>query len=88
MLTQLYDILVIILVIYAAVISVLYWKEKQDKDNFMKEKEVKLNKKETELQEKELVVIDKETCTKELSRVKSLQESAVDILKTAYQNIK
>ena len=55
-----YEFIIIVLFIYAVVISILYFIDLNNRDNFQKERLDQITKKEEELKHRESAVIDKE----------------------------
>ena len=61
--------------------TVLYWKDYTDKENYQKAKDDSLNRRDDELKRRESIVVDKEICFRELTKLKTIVASASDILK-------
>ena len=80
-------LLIFILFIYAIVISILYWIEHRNISNIIKQKEETLKVREIELSRRDNMVVDKEICFRELTKLKTIQNSALDILKSYDQKI-
>jgi len=82
-------VVLLVIIIYATVISVLYWTEHSSRDQYQKDKDIQLKNKEIELDKRESIIVDKEICFRELTKLKTVQTSALDILKayhTPYTN--
>lgn len=75
-----YIILISILFIYAIIISVLYFIDLNKRDEFQKDKINILNEREDELKRRESIVVDKEVCFRELTKLKTIQHSILDML--------
>lgn len=75
-------ILLVLLLIYGVVLSVLYWTDYTNRENYQKEKNNTLVYKENELKKRESIVVDKEICFRELTKLKTIQNSVLDILKS------
>lgn len=75
-------ILLVLLLIYSVIISVLYWTDYINKENYQKDKNESLTYKENELKKRESIVVDKEICFRELTKLKTIQNSVLDILKS------
>lgn len=73
-------IIILILLIYTVIISVLYFSELYDRDNYHRNKEMILHDKEDELIKRESIIVDKEICFRELTKIKTIQTSVLDIL--------
>lgn len=75
-------LLMLALIIYAVVVSMLYWYNYKNIENYQKEKEELLSQKEKELNNRESIVVDKEICFRELTKLKTIQSTALDVLKS------
>lgn len=75
-----YLIIIVILFIYSLIISVLYFNDLKERDKFQKEKLDLIKLREDELKRRELLVVDKELCFRELTKVKTIQNSILDML--------
>lgn len=75
-------VLILILLIYGIITTVLYWVQYDNLQNYQSAKDKQLSDKESELNKRESIVVDKEICFRELTRLKTIQESALDILKS------
>jgi hypothetical protein len=82
MLESIKTFILIILFAYAIAISVLYWTDFVNKENYQKDKDNQLKYKEDELNKRESIVVDKEICFRELTKLKTVQTSITDILKS------
>lgn len=76
------NIIMSIISIYAIIISIVYWIEYNNKENYQKERELSLKKKEEELKNRESIVVDKEICFRELTKLNTIHSSVLDILKS------
>lgn len=74
--------LLIILTLYSVIISVLFWTDNVDRSKRERELTESINRKESELKKREGTVIDKEMYFRELTKLKMIQSSALDILKS------
>ena len=74
--------LLILLIIYSTIISILYLDIHINASNYQKERENTLMKKEKELTNRESIVVDKEICFRELTKLKTIQSTALDVLKS------
>jgi hypothetical protein len=75
-----YEIILFILLVYAIVISVLYFNDLNKKSQFQKETLELISKREEELKRRESIVVDKELCFRELTKMKTIQNSILDML--------
>ena len=65
------NIIMFMIIIYAVVISVLYWSYYINKEKY-----------EEDLKKRESIVVDKEICFRELTKMKTIQSSILEILKS------
>lgn len=75
-------VLILLLLIYSIALSIILWFEKKNIDNYQKEKEKILTEKEKELNHRESIVVDKEICFRELSKLKTIQSTAINLLQS------
>lgn len=76
------NIIIVILLIYSIVISVFFWIERTNLQNFQKDKISFIELKEKELTQRESIVVDKEICFRELTKLKTIHTTALDVLKS------
>lgn len=74
--------LLVIILIYAIVITVLYWTEYTNKQQYLQDKANNLNNKDLELNRREKSIVDKEVCFRELTKLQTIQNSALNLLKS------
>lgn len=82
MLESIKTFLLITILIYAIVISILFWTEHINKQQYMHDKFTNLNNKEVELAKRENAILDKEVCFRELTKLQTIQNSAMSLLKS------
>lgn len=75
-------IAIILLLIYSIVLSVLYWIQRNSLEDYQKERIHSITAKESELAKRESIVVDKEICFRELTKLKTIQNTALDVLKS------
>lgn len=75
------NILILLLFIFAVIMSLLYWHEIESKEKYYKIKDDMLKRKEISLTLREEKVLNKEVCMEELARLKSLNTNANDTLR-------
>ena len=75
-------IFLIILLMYSVIISVLYWTNLTDQEKQKRELTESLARRENELKRRESSVIDKELCFRELTKLKTVRDSALEILQS------
>ena len=61
--------------------TILYWYDYLNRDKYQKERENTLNAQADNLKQRESLVVDKEICFRELTKLKTIQNSIYDILK-------
>ena len=74
--------LMLILIVYSIVVSMLYWHNYKNIESYQKEKEEIILQKEKDLINRESIVVDKEICFRELTKLKTIQSTALDVLKS------
>ncbi len=75
-------LLILILIIYSVIVSMLYWHQYTNLQDYQKEKDDALTIKEKDLLNRESIVVDKEICFRELTKLKTIQSTALDVLKS------
>ncbi len=75
------NIILFILLVYSIIISVLHWSYYVNKDTYTKDISDALIRRSGDLDKRESIIIDKEMCFRELTKLKTIQNSALDILK-------
>ncbi len=75
-------ILLVVMLIYSITISVLYWTDKSNLENYQKDRQNLILAKEKELEKRESIIVDKEICFRELTKLKTVQATALDVLKS------
>lgn len=75
-------VFLIILLMYSVIISVLYWTNYTDKQKQERELTESLSRRENELKKREESVVDKELCFRELTKLRTVRDSALDILES------
>ncbi len=60
----------------------LYWHQYTNLQDYQKEKDDALTIKEKDLLNRESIVVDKEICFRELTKLKTIQSTALDVLKS------
>jgi hypothetical protein len=75
-------IAIILLLIYSIVLSILYWIQRSSLEDYQKERLYAITAKESELTKRESIVVDKEICFRELTKLKTIQNTALEVLKS------
>lgn len=73
-------IALIMLVIYGLIVTYLLYDQYRNQDLYMKDKIDYINNKTVELNTRERSLIGRETCDRELTRLKTIYKSALDVL--------
>lgn len=79
-------IALIMLIVYGLIVTYLLYDQYRNQDLYMKDKIDYINNKTIELSTRERTLIGKETCDRELTRLKTIQKSALDVL-NSYNSI-
>ena len=74
--------LLIIFLIYSVIISVLYFNDYYNGSKYRQDVTDSLARQQTELARREAIVVDKEICFRELTKLKTIQAAALEILKS------
>jgi len=74
------NIAIIMLVIYGLFVSYLLYDLYRNQEQYMKDKVDYIGTKTAELAVRERVLIGRETCDRELTRLKTIHKSALDVL--------
>lgn len=74
------NIAIIMLVIYGLFVSYLLYDQYRNQEQYMKDKVDFIATKTAELAARERVLIGRETCDRELTRLKTIHKSALDVL--------
>ena len=82
MIDSIRDVIVLMLLMYALIISVLYFNDLKQRDDYMRVKDQSLRQKEEDLIKRESIIVDKEICFRELTKMKTIHSSVLDILKS------
>lgn len=74
------NIAIIMLVIYGLFVSYLLYDQYRNQEQYMKDKVEFITNKTAELAARERVLVGRETCDRELTRLKTIHKSALDVL--------
>lgn len=74
------NIAIIMLVIYGLFVSYLLYDQYRNQELYMKDKVEFITNKTAELAARERVLVGRETCDRELTRLKTIHKSALDVL--------
>jgi len=75
-------VFLIVLLMYSVIITVLYWTNFNDREKQERELTESLTRRENELKKREATIIEKEMCFRELTKLKTVRDSALDILQS------
>lgn len=78
--------LITLLSIYSIVVTYLIWDQYCRRDQYLKDRVDFVNKKTEELNSRERVLINREICDRELTRLKTIHRSALDVLNSYNEN--
>jgi predicted component of type VI protein secretion system len=78
--TTVESVALIMLVIYGLVVTYLLYDQYRNQEMYMKDKVDYINAKTLEMNARERVLVGKETCDRELTRLKTIHKSALDVL--------
>ena len=73
-------IAIILLVVYALIVTYLLYDQYRNQESYLKDKVDYINNKQTELSTRERLLIGRETCDRDLTRLKTIHKSALDVL--------
>lgn len=78
--TTIENIVIILLVVYALIVTYLLYDQYRNQELYLKDKVDYINNKQLELSARERILIGRETCDRELTRLKTIHKSALDVL--------
>jgi len=78
--TTVESVAIIMLVIYGLIVTYLLYDQYRNQEMYMKDKVDYINVKTQEMNVRERALIGKETCDRELTRLKTIHKSALDVL--------
>lgn len=73
-------VVIILLVVYGLLVTYLLYDQYRNQELYMKDKVDYINTKSMELSARERVLVGRETCDRELTRLKTILKSALDVL--------
>jgi hypothetical protein len=73
-------IVIILLVVYGLIVTYLLYDQYRNQELYLKDKVDYINNKSLELNARERILIGRETCDRELTRLKTIHKSALDVL--------
>lgn len=77
--------LIIVLILYGVLVTYMWYDYYKNMGMYMKDKAEFINNKVEELNKRERSISDKETCDKELMRLRTIHKSALDVLSSYVQ---
>jgi hypothetical protein len=78
--TTIETVVIILLIVYALVVTYLLYDQYRNQESYLKDKVDYINNKQIELSSRERNLVGRETCDKELIRLKTIHKSAFDVL--------
>ena len=78
--TTIESVAIIILVVYGLLVTYLLYDQYRNQDMYMRDKVDYINAKTNELNTRERLLVGRETCDRELTRLKTIHKSALDVL--------
>jgi len=78
--TTIENIAIIMLIVYGLIVTYLIYDQYRNQELYMKDKVDYINSKTEELQSRERLLIGKETCDRDLIRLKTIHKNVLDIL--------
>lgn len=77
--------MIVLLLVYTFIITYILYEERSNREQYLRDKVDYVNKKTDELNARERSIIGKETCDRELMRLKTIHRSALDVLNSYNQ---
>lgn len=77
--------IIILLLVYCFIITFILLENYRKRDQYLKDKVEFINKKTDELNSRERVLVGREVCDRELTRLKTIHKSALDVLNSYNQ---
>lgn len=78
--TSIETVVIILLVVYGLVVTYLLYDQYRNQESYLKDKVDYINSKQLELSARERNLVGRETCDRELTRLKTIHKSALDVL--------
>jgi hypothetical protein len=85
MIEEIKTIIIILLLVYCLIVTYLIYDQIQNREQYMKDKVDHISKKTDELNLRERSLIGREVCDRELTRLKTIHRSALDVLNSYNQ---
>ncbi len=79
-------VVIILLVVYGLIVTYLLYDQYRNHESYLKDKVDYVNSKQLELSARERALVGRETCDRELTRLKTIHKSALDVL-SAYNSL-
>ena len=73
-------IVIVLLIVYGLIVTYLLYDQYRNQEAYLKDKVEYINSKSVELSARERNLIGRETCDRELTRLKTIHKSALDVL--------
>lgn len=78
--TTVETVVIILLIVYGLIVTYLLYDQYRNQELYLKDKVDYINNKQLELNVRERALVGKETCDRELTRLKTIHKSALDVL--------
>lgn len=73
-------IAIILLIVYGLIVTYLLHDQYRNQESYLKDKVDYISTKQLELSARERILVGRETCDRELTRLKTIHKSALDVL--------
>jgi len=77
--------IIVLLLLYTFIITYILYEERSNREQYLRDKVDYVVKKTDELNSRERSIIGKETCDRDLTRLKTIHRSALDVLNSYNQ---
>lgn len=78
--TTVETVAIIMLVVYGLIVTYLLYDQHKNQELYMRDKVDYINTKSAELTSRERILVGRETCDRELTRLKTIHKSVLDVL--------
>jgi len=77
--------LIVLLALYTFIVTYILYEERSNREQYLRDKVDYVNKKTEEMNVRERAVVGRETCDRELTKLKTIHRSALDVLNSYNQ---
>ncbi len=78
--TTVETVVIILLIVYGLIVTYLLYDYYRNQEAYLRDKVEYINTKSQELSSRERVLVGRETCDRELTRLKTIHKAALDVL--------